>query len=186
MFPISFFLCYNLVMAVFSLFPAVCDRNSVPKKISGIDSSQFSFFVSEKNAPFADFHMSRDSPLRGLERNGIPRKNVFLKSSECFSLSFNGFERISKSCFFRLMLPSKISSFFLFCKLFRNEITKFRMVHSSAEWVGTEFWAFSIPRNRQNSDGINQNFRLSVCFVFHGIIFFSENGHPTLEHVCLF
>jgi len=31
---------------------------------------------------------------------------------------------------------------------------------SSAEWLGTEFRAFSVPRNRRNSDGMNQNFRL--------------------------
>ncbi len=43
------------------------------------------------------------------ERNGIPCKNVCLESSECFSLFFNGFERVSKSFFFlRLMARNEI------------------------------------------------------------------------------
>jgi hypothetical protein len=101
--------------------------------------------------------MSRKSPLRGLERNGIARKNVFLRSSECFSLSFNGFERVSKSCFFRLMLPSKISSIFLFCKKVRNGIPRFFTFCGMARY---RMPSVSVPRNRRNSDGINQNFRL--------------------------
>jgi hypothetical protein len=60
-------------MAVSALFPAVFHRNSVPKKFRGIDIH----YSAEKSVPFADFHMSRNSPLRGLERNVIPRKNVF-------------------------------------------------------------------------------------------------------------
>ncbi len=30
---------------------------------------------------------------------------------------------------------------------------------SSGEWLRTEFRAFSVPRNRRNADGMNQNFR---------------------------
>jgi hypothetical protein len=43
---------------------------------------------------------------------------------------------------------------------------------SSAEWLGTEFRAFSVPRNRYNSDGMYQNFRLfRVPSCAHNIFF---------------
>ncbi len=69
-------------------------------------------------------------------------------------------------------------------------LTKFRGIDSercySAEknviflWLGTEFRAFSVPRNRRNSDGMNQNFRLiRVPRNF----FFSQNGNPTANSV---
>jgi hypothetical protein len=32
--------------------------------------------------------------------------------------------------------------------------------YSCLEWLGTEFRAFSVPRNRRNSDGLNQNLGL--------------------------
>ncbi len=164
-------------MAVSALFPAVFHRNSVPKK-SAESTLQGFHYSAELSAPFAEFCVFCYCPFRGSEWNAV-KKKCFLKSSECFSLSFNGFERVSKSCFFRLMLPSKISSFFLFCKLFRN-----------SEW-------FILPRNglvlnserfpfRETDRIPTELIKISVCSMFHGIIFFSENGHPTLEHVCLF
>ncbi len=45
------------------------NRNSVPKKIRGISSERCSLFRG-KNAHFADFRVSRNSPLRGSERKG--------------------------------------------------------------------------------------------------------------------
>ncbi len=47
---------------------------------------------------------------------------------------------------------------------------------ASAEWLGTEFRAFSVPRNRRNSEGM---IKFSVCSMFRGIIFFSENSNPS-------
>ncbi len=63
---------------------------------------------------------------------------------------------------------------FIFHGMVWNEITKFRVICFFKKWFGTEFRtflssaelfrtnfrAFSVPRNRQNSDGMNQNFRL--------------------------
>jgi hypothetical protein len=81
----------------------------------------------------------------------------------------------------------KIPSVFIFCEIVRKEIpsififrngleqiTKFQVIFSSRKWfgsesraflyseesLGTEFRAFFVPRNTQNSDGMNQNFRL--------------------------
>ncbi len=57
--------------------------------------------------------------------HGISPKKYFLKSSECFSLSFkNGSERVSNFFFFCLMVQNKILSVFLFCEMVRNRIPK--------------------------------------------------------------
>ncbi len=62
-----------------------------------------------------------------------------------------------------------IPSWFLFRWMVWNRIpsasilfhgTEFRVVFSSAEWFGTEFREFPIPRNSRNSAGTNQLFRL--------------------------
>jgi hypothetical protein len=59
------------------------------------------------------------------------------------SLPLNGLEQNSKC----LLL-------FLFHR------TEFRVVFSSAEWFGTEFREFPVPRNSRNFAGTNQLFRL--------------------------
>jgi hypothetical protein len=99
-------------------------------------------------------------------QNGIQWKNVFkvifvldwLKSFHKFFLSLNGLEQNSEY-FFLLQNGSKRNSALFY--LLRNG----------------SVWNFERFRSAKQTE-----FRRVV----HGIIFFSENGYPTLEHVCLF
>ncbi len=65
------------------------------------------------------------------------------RNSELFSLPLKGLERNSDNWL-----------------LFLFHGTEFRVVFSSAEGSGTEFWEFSVPRNSLNSVGYNHLFRL--------------------------
>jgi hypothetical protein len=60
------------------------------------------------------------------------------------------------------MVQNGIAQLFLTSAEWNSEVPELRSfkVHSVFSLFGTEFRAFSIPRNRQNSDGMNQNFRL--------------------------
>ncbi len=102
------------------------------------------------------------------------------------SQTYHVSERVSKSFFICLVVRNEIPVFLSSAKWFETEFrackifaewfgTKLqvRMFISSTKWFETEFWAllsymewlgmesraFSIPRNRRNSDGINHNIR---------------------------
>ncbi len=85
--------------------------------------------------------------FRGIVRNRIPSVCFFFcsmeRDSELFSLPRNGSDRNSE-CLHLILFYGK----------------EFRTFFSSAEWFGTEFREFSVPRNRRNSAGTNQLFRL--------------------------
>jgi hypothetical protein len=80
-----------------------------------------------------------------------------LRSSEYFSLLRNVSERNSEHFYLPRNGSDQFWEFFSSTKWFRKESRAFL---SSAEWLGTEFRAFFVPRNGQNSDGMNQNLRL--------------------------
>jgi hypothetical protein len=84
--------------------------------------------------------------------------NVFLCPGMVWSLLvLNGISS------FRGMVQKEITSserFFSSTK-WRNGLERNSELFLSApEWLGTEFRAFSVPRNSRNSDGTNQNFYL--------------------------
>jgi hypothetical protein len=58
----------------------------------------------------------------------------------------------------RMQIALGISTESLLIFLFHK--TEFRTFFSSAEWFGTEFRKFSVPRNSRNSAGTNQLFHL--------------------------
>ncbi len=76
-----------------------------------------------------------------------------------------GLEWVSKGVFFRLMVRTKFQVFSLLQNCSERNSELFL---SSGEWLRTEFRAFSVPWNRRNSDGMNQNFRsvLRINFFF--------------------
>ncbi len=98
----------------------------------------------------------------GTERN-CAKKCVFLNSSLCFCLFWNGLERVSKGFFFRLMTRKKIPSVFLSCEMVRKEIQSIfifrKMVRTKLRsskcfsLLGNDsdrnFELFYLPRNRQ-------------------------------------
>jgi hypothetical protein len=109
----------------------------------------------------------------------------FINSVLMFIIRFVGFK------FFSLpkMIRNGIPRFFLFRKWFRTEFRGFS--HPKMVWDGTSK-GFSLPRNgsEQNSEvflfretsGIPTELpTVPSCSVFHGIIFLSENGNPSLN-----
>ncbi len=126
---------------------------------------------------------------------------LFFSSAKWFGMEFKAFwewfernhEVPSVFLFYEMVrnrIPSILSSaewfgaelrssecFSLLCTCTKWFVTEFRAFTSSREWLGKKFRAFPISWNRQNSDGVNQNFyifcvpRKEIC---------SENGNPTL------
>jgi hypothetical protein len=111
----------------------------------------------------------RNSLLRDSQRNGTEfRRECFTKVIQvvfCPWMVWKKFPKVFSS------LNSSERSVFLFWEMVRNGMP------SISIFRGTEFRAFSVPRNRQNSDGVNK-IRL---LVFRGIIFFSENCNPSQD-----
>ncbi len=107
---------------------------------------------------------------------GIPSVFIFgtkLRNSECFyKMVGNGIPSIfiSAEWFGTKLLSSECSSLL---QMVRNGIPIFFYFPRNGSGRN------SVPRNRRNSVGINQNFRL---FHIRGIIFFSEMA--TLQHTC--
>ncbi len=130
-------------------------RNSVLKKLRGIDQERVLFYT-EKSAPFADFCVSQNSPLRSAERNGTDfllkmrfyrtaknnnnRKSFYRSKASCFGMSFQKF--------FLLLSSSKPNySVFLFGRELRAFLSSeegseqnYKVPHviSSPKWFGTE------------------------------------------------
>ncbi len=106
---------------------------------------------------------------------------VVFSSAEWFGTEFQVFASI---CVLRNGIPScflprnasEWNSESLLLFLFHG--TEFRAFFSSAERFGTEFREFSVPRNRQNSAGRNQLFRLFRLFRLPQNNFFVGNCQP--------
>ncbi len=135
-------------------------------------------FIFQRKSPlFAEFRMSWNSTFRDSERNGIPQK-MFLKCHPCvFPTNFIFGKKLrSFECFlFYKIVLNGFPRILSFRRMVWNKITKFWVFFVSMDFFGTEFRAFYLPRNgselysehfrsvlwnKQNSDGMNQNFLL--------------------------
>ncbi len=110
--------------------------------------------------------------FRGMVQNEITKFRVI------FSFLWNSFERNSEHIYLQQNGSEwnyKVLSVFLFYEIVQNGIPSFFV---SSEWLETnnEFKVFSIPRIRQISDRMNQNFRL---FLVPQNNFFMKNDNPS-------
>jgi hypothetical protein len=103
----------------------------------------FSLFCG-KNAPFAEFCVSRNSPFQGSERNSAT-KNFFSHLIVFFVLEWLG--KDSQTFFLWLGTNSKC-----FSLLLNGSERNSELFLSSAERLGTEFPTFSVLQNRRNSE----------------------------------
>jgi hypothetical protein len=113
-----------------------------------------------------------------MHRKGIPNIFIFgtrLRRSESFSLLRTWFGTNSESFNLPRMVRKKSQSSEYF-SLLRNGLELNSELFIVRRTARTRILSLSIPRNWRNSEGMNQ---ISICSVFRGIIFFSENGNPT-------
>jgi hypothetical protein len=165
-------------------------RNFIPKKFRGIDSEWYPLFRGRKCSLRGIPRFTEESiPKLGTEwkyRKKCVLQKILLQQTElraCFSPQ-NASERNSELFLFRgkvlIGIPS-VCIYFCFTdpnsewvSLLRNSlernsvglllflfhITEFRAFFPPAEWFGTEFRKFSVPRNSRNSAGTNLLLRL--------------------------
>jgi hypothetical protein len=96
--------------------------------------------------------LSQNSVCHGVPHSEVRnstdfRGKMFLNSSECFSLSLNGSEHVSRSFFVHFMVRNEIPSVFLFYKMVRNGILSIFVLvfFPSTIWFGTEFQLLLSP-----------------------------------------
>ncbi len=98
-------------------------------------------------------------PLEGkaAERvwNNVQRTRLSRRSMIWFGFSLIHFSPLPSVSSTGKWLGTKFQAFLSSANWFRTE---FWVCLSSAEWLGTKFLAFSVPRNRRNSNGMNENF----------------------------
>ncbi len=135
-------------------------QNSIPKKFCGIDSKRF-FIIVWKKA----FRSRNSACLRIAHsevQKGIP--NFFFIILVFFSITFNAWERVSKSFFFHLIVRNKIPSFFLFCK---TGWTGFR---AFSEWFRTKLRSSVCFSLLQNASEWNNGIYTFRGIVWNGIM----------------
>ncbi len=161
------------------------ERNSVKKwSFTGLAQALWSLWLP--------LHSTLSSFLfNGMVRNGIPRVCFYFcstaRNSELFSLSLKSSEGNSASLLlfwfhgteFRVVFSSAEGlgrEFWDFDSILFNG-TEFRVVFSSTEGFGKEFRELSVPRNSRNSVGNNHLFRL---FRLPRNYFLSEIPNPSV------
>ncbi len=145
-------------------------EDRVAVKFRGINSERFSLFCG-KSVPFAEFRVSLNFPYQDeVERNRISRKKCFFLSQQSFFFVPEWFGTSFQEIFFGLMIWNEIQS------VFSSVRYGIPSTLSSAAGFVTKFRAFSIMRNRRNSDGLKN---LRFFRVLQNKFFFSENGNPS-------
>ncbi len=131
------------------------------------------------------FQVSRKSPFRNSERNETEFREIieFYEAANKSRLCLSAF--CSKKWFgtdFRVFSVPKIGSewnyeVLLFQKWFGTKVRGFSLPKNGSKRNSE---GFSLSRNRQNSDGN------TICSVFRGIIFLSENGNPSSTYLLVY
>ncbi len=102
----------------------------------------------KKSVPFAEFLIFHSEVGNGTE----PRVKM---SSECFSLSLNGLEWVSKSIFFHLMVRNEILSLLQNGSKRNSEL--FNLPRNGSKQNSDRF---PFHKSRRNYNGMNKNFHL--------------------------